>query len=171
MKVKKRKKRIEPKKVRKTNRKETEEIKKTIDEKVDKVVKKNKVYKVPEFNAYILWKTLPASLRGLSDDDLELMGLKDKMAKDLLKIFNQEEFAKKYKVRTGTLSDWNKKIYEENLIFDSMGIWAKAMTPNIIMSLGKTALKKGEANEINGSGISPRCSNRNTRVNRWFCYS
>ena len=148
MKVRKRKKVIKSKTTQKVKRKKPQKIKEKIDKKIDKVVEENDVYKTAEFKAYTLWKTLPASLRGLSDDALELMGLKDENVKKLLGIYNQTEFAKEYKIRIATLSDWNKRIYEKNLIFDSIGIWAKSMTPNIMMAMGKTALKKGEAKEV-----------------------
>lgn len=148
MKVKKRKKVVKPKTTQKVSRKKPQKIRKKIDKKIDKVLKENAVYKTAEFNAYVLWKTLPASLRCLKDEELEIMGLKDDLIMKLLKMRNQSEFAEEYKIRMATLSDWNKRIYEKNLIFESIGIWAKAMTPSIMMAMGSTALKRGEAKEV-----------------------
>ena len=146
--MRKRKKRPELKKTKKKVGNKPQEIKKEIDKEVDKVSKKSKAYRTAEFNAFVLWKTLPASLKKLGDGELELMGLKDPMTLKLLDIGTQSAFAKEYKVREATLSKWNKMIYEENLIFNSIGVWGKSMTPNIMMALAKTALSKGEAKEV-----------------------
>lgn len=148
MKVKKRKKRIEPKKTKKKVEKKPQGIKKEIDKKVEEVTEKSKAYRTAEFNAFVLWKTLPASLKKLGDGELELMGLKDPMTIKLLDISTQGEFAKEYEIREATLSHWNKIIYKQDLIFNSIGIWGKSMTPNIMMALAKTALSKGEAKEV-----------------------
>lgn len=70
-----------------------------------------KVYKEKEFNIYVLWKFLPAHLKGMQKNDLKLSGYDDPLISKIIKIKNQTEFANYFHIKDlGTLTDWNKRI-------------------------------------------------------------
>ena len=119
-----------------------------IKEVADKITKKSGVYKTAEFQSYVIWKSLPAMLRGKGKDTLDKFGISDEMSIEMLKIKSQTEFAEHYKIKIATCSEWNKIIIDENLINDSIIRWAKMITPNVIMALGKTAIATGKASEV-----------------------
>lgn len=76
---------------------------------------KKSVYKEKEFNIYVLWKSLPAPLKGMSQNDLKKSGFTDPLISKIIKIKNQTEFAKYFSIKDlGTLTDWNNKIKKDN---------------------------------------------------------
>lgn len=119
-----------------------------IKDKADKMAKENNIRKTAKFQSYIVWKSLPAMLRGLDEKKLGLLGIDDELSLEILRIENQTEFAEKFKIKRGTCSEWNKILTDENLIFDNIKRWAKMITPNVIMALGKKAMKTGNAPEV-----------------------
>lgn len=77
---------------------------------------KKSVYKEKEFSIYMLWKSLPAHLKGMSKNDLKLAGFTDPLISKIIKIKNQTEFAKYFRIKDlGTLTDWNNKIKKNNI--------------------------------------------------------
>ena len=72
-------------------------------------------YKSREFELYVIWKALPPIYRGREEEVLKKLGIEDREALDLLQLKNQGNFAEKYGIDAGTLTDWNKKIREGNL--------------------------------------------------------
>jgi hypothetical protein len=107
------------------------------------------VYKKHEFNAYILWRSLPSFLKGQPRYTLEKLGITDDITLGLLQIKTQTEFAKTYNIKDlGTLTDWNKKINREGLVLNEVYRWARTMTPNVVFALYKNASKNGRAQEV-----------------------
>lgn len=107
------------------------------------------VYKKHEFNAYILWRSLPSFLKGQPRYTLEKLGITDDITLELLQIKTQTEFAKTYNIKDlGTLTDWNKKINREGLVLNEVYRWARTMTPNVVFALYKNASKNGRAQEV-----------------------
>ena len=107
------------------------------------------VYKKQEFDAYVLWRSMPSILRGQPRHVIEKMGIDDEIAMSLLEIKNQTEFAKRFGIKDlGTLSDWNKKIEERGGLLQNINSWAKKLTPNVISSLYREATKTGKASEV-----------------------
>lgn len=105
-------------------------------------------YKEQDFNTYVLWKSLPSLLKGKLPVELEKLGIKDELTIELLSIKYQNEFAKKYDIKDlGTLTDWNRKIEENDLIKQNIKWWAKKLTPNVVSGLYKGAVSKGSAAE------------------------
>ncbi len=77
---------------------------------------KNHVYKEKEFNIYVMWKFLPAHVRGMRKNELINLGVSDPLILKIIKIKNQTEFAKYFHIKDlGTLTDWNNKIKKENV--------------------------------------------------------
>ena len=106
------------------------------------------VYKTQEFEAYAMWKALPAFLRGQPRQVLEKLGVDEDITLSLLEIRSQTEFAKRFKIKDlTTLSEWNKILEEEGLI-PHMHAWARKLTPNVIWALYKTASKHGKAADV-----------------------
>ena len=107
------------------------------------------VRKTQEFEAYAMWKALPAFLRGQPRQVLEKLGVDEEIALSLLEIRSQAEFAKRYDIKDpATLTDWNKKLEKDGLI-PQLHAWARKLTPNVIWALYRTATKQGKAAEVN----------------------
>ena len=107
------------------------------------------VYKKQEFEAYVLWRSMPSILRGQPKHIIEKLGIDDEIAVSLLDIKNQTDFAKRFGIKDlGTLSAWNKKIDEDGGLMKSISMWAKRLTPNVISALYREATKTGKATEV-----------------------
>lgn len=107
------------------------------------------VYKKQEFQAYVLWRSMPSVLRGQPRHVVEKLGIDDEIAFSLLDIKNQTEFAKRFGIKDlGTLTDWNKKIEERGGLMREINAWAKKLTPNVISALYREATKTGKASEV-----------------------
>ena len=55
--------------------------------------------------------------------------------------------SKIYKIDTGTLTDWNKRLEKDGLVKD-INSWARKLTPNVIFALYKNIIKSGKAHEV-----------------------
>ncbi|MCK5122552.1 MAG: hypothetical protein KAQ87_00140 [Candidatus Pacebacteria bacterium] len=132
------------KKTTKTKRQITAKIR----DRAKEIDEEKSVRKSAEFQTYIIWKSLPAMLKGVNRATLEKFGIDDELSILMLEIKTQTEFAKRFKIKIGTCTEWNKILIDENLIYGSIKRWAKMITPNVIMALGKTAMKTGKAPEV-----------------------
>jgi len=108
----------------------------------------NLPYREQDFQTYVLWKSLPSILRGQSLVALQGLGIGDELVVELLSIKNQTEFSKKFKIRNGTLTEWNKKIEENNLLEDTRRFWAKKLTSNVLIALYKKAVQEADAGRV-----------------------
>lgn len=107
-----------------------------------------KVYKGEIFEKYAYWKFLPAQLRNQPQAIIEKHGILDEEVLELLKIPNQKEFAKQFKIGDpGTLSDWNKKLLKENPI-PYIQFWSKFLSGNVMFAQYKRILKNGNGNDV-----------------------
>ena len=132
------------KKTAKPKRSKTVKIK----DKKKEIVEESGVYKKAEFETYIIWKSLPALLRGCDKGKLMKLGVEDEMSLEMLEIKTQTEFAEKYGLKRTTCSEWKKKLAGKKIVFGSIEKWAKMITPNVIMALAKTAIRTGKAPEV-----------------------
>jgi len=86
-------------------------------------------YKTAEFEAFVLWISIPGIVRktyNLSNEAGERIGIErvrdfgfdvdDTLLKTLLEIKTQSEFAKKFDVNMGTLSEWKHTTYYKKCI-------------------------------------------------------
>ena len=109
---------------------------------------KREVYKKQDFNTYIIWRSLPSMMKGQPRHILEKMGIDDDSVLSLLEIKNQAEFAQRFGIKDATtLSEWNKRIDEEDMI-PKINAWARKLTPNVTFALYRTARKYGKAAEV-----------------------
>jgi hypothetical protein len=104
-------------------------------------------YKKQVYETYALWKSLPSFLKGQPRVALEKFGIEEESAFELLAIKTQADFSKTYKVDTGTLTDWNKRLEKDGLVKD-INSWARKLTPNVIFALYKNIIKSGKAHEV-----------------------
>lgn len=103
--------------------------------------------KEKEFKTFMIWLTLPSVFLGKPDNVLEQLGINDEEAKALMKIKNMSQFAEKYKVRNTTLTDWKKKITNEEMIDNSKDFF-KRLSKNIYASFYRATLKHGDAQRV-----------------------
>lgn len=106
------------------------------------------VRKQDEFETYLIWRSLPSLLKGLPTYKIQEIGITNNKMISLLRFKTQEEFAKAYKIREATLSEWNKTILDNDSTLKYIVYWAKGLTPNIIFALYKSAVESGKASEI-----------------------
>jgi hypothetical protein len=110
------------------------------------------IIKEDEFRMYLMWKSLPPLMRfppkdrngnqTTSEDFCDELGVDNPMVRDLVNIKRQKDFAERFKVDEDTLTAWNKKIRENNLL-DDIRTWANEMTRNIVLSLYSHTVRKG----------------------------
>jgi len=106
------------------------------------------VYRKQDFATYVTWKSLPTFLRGQPEAVLRKMGIDDELAIELLQLKTQKDFAARYDVKDlGTLTDWNKRIEEDGLL-EHTNVWARKLTPNVVLALYKNATKHGKSKEV-----------------------
>ena len=104
-------------------------------------------YKKQTYETYALWKSLPSFLKGQPRVALEKFGVEEEAVFELLTIKTQLDFSKKYRVDTGTLTDWIKRLEKDGLI-TGINSWARKLTPNVIFALYKNIIKSGKAHEV-----------------------
>ena len=75
------------------------------------------------------------------------MGIDDEMIISLMDIKTQGAFAKQYGVDEDTLTNWNKKLAQEDGM-DDLRMWAKKMSKNVALALYNNAIRKGYAPEV-----------------------
>lgn len=97
------------------------------------------------FEIYRVWKSLPAiSLKGVTREVLfQQAGIDDELVLEVLDIKTQAQFAAKYDLNPGTLSEWNKKIDDLDPLIEAKG-WARKLAKNMVMALYAHALRKGD---------------------------
>ncbi len=106
------------------------------------------VYKKQEYEAYLMWRSMPSILRGQPRHVVEKFGIDDEVAMSLLEIRTQSEFAKRFGIKDlGTLTDWNKRIDEQGGLMQGVSRWAKKLTPNVVAALYREVTKTGKAAE------------------------
>lgn len=105
-------------------------------------------YKKDIFDAYVAWRSIPASMRhngagamaqDLIDEDTRFV--------EFLAIKNQSEFAQKYSVENSTLTNWNKLI-EKKDVMSEVRQWGQKFTKNVLFSLYRNVLENGNAEGV-----------------------
>ena len=106
------------------------------------MAKKKKPYKADLFDLYLQWKSIPSIYRGMSGDTMEKIGVDEHLARNLLHIKTQAMFSLAYNIDPGTLSDWNKRIDDKQLLepFRSKGL--RKVVNNAIASLAVTQVRQ-----------------------------
>jgi len=103
------------------------------------------MHKPKVFEIYMLWKSLPPILMKENEGVLDALAITDEPIRELLKIKNQTEFCKKYKVNKTTVTDWNKKIDDDDPLYFERRKWVKKLLSNVIIAVYRKALIEGDA--------------------------
>jgi len=112
----------------------------------DGKIVKERINKEQIFNVYLIWKSLPATWGREGERGLDLLGITDKSIRELLLIRTQTEFTQKFKVGIDCLTDWNKKIEDDESLYEERQRWGKNIMGNIIGSVYRKCLVEGDAN-------------------------
>jgi len=81
------------------------------------------IKKTKEFEAFAQWLALPAILRTKTEEELKSYGITDPDVLEMLKIKNLKEFAKKFNLNPGTLSEWKKKAHDMGMFDDAKDLF------------------------------------------------
>lgn len=107
------------------------------------------VYKQKEFDRYVVWRSLPPAFKGISAHQIQKMGFTEEEIIELMQIKTQKQFAEHFGIRDqGTLTDWNKKIKAENLLFPHTQQWARELTSNIAARFYKKIMNDPKAQDF-----------------------
>lgn len=117
--------------------------KKTIKKKLRKNPKKDVIYG-KEYELYGVWKSLPAVWRGKGADMYDTLGIEDEVVRMLLEIRTQTKFAEKYKISIDTLTDWNKKLEDDDELFKNRKRWVKKLMAGVLAAVHRKALVEGD---------------------------
>lgn len=113
--------------------------------KVPKTPKKKTLSKESIFKVYVLWKSLPPIFHDRGEGGLDVLQVKDEIVRELALIKNQTEFATKFKVGMDTLSDWNKRIESDSLLFDETKKWVNSILGSVAAAVYRKVLIEGDA--------------------------
>lgn len=110
-------------------------------------------YKPNEYRLYLIWKALPVNAldcneiaEGLSIERWEL--------EQVAGIKTQSEFAKRFGIHPGTLTEWNNHQIPSDYAHLDWRTWAKSLTKEVVFSLYQGILEHADA----------------ARVRLWFNY-
>lgn len=104
-------------------------------------------YKGQEYRLFLMWMSLPVTLRGISSEDAELRGVKDPELMELIQLKTHGDFAKRFGISMDTLTDWKKKPVPDEFKMIDWRYWAKEFTPEVVHHLleGIRTNKKADA--------------------------
>lgn len=117
-----------------------------------KVTKGEKTVQDPRkdktFELYVMWCSLPPIFKGKGEAELRRLGFETPEMMDLVMIATQEEFRKKFTVGKNTLTRWNKKIAQENLVYPGTKDLMKKLWPNAVGAFYLRLLEHGDAQRM-----------------------
>lgn len=105
-------------------------------------------YKGQEYRLFIIWRTLPVTLRGISGEDAENRGIKDPELIELLQLRTMGDFAERFGISRDTLTDWKQKPIPEEYQGVDWRYWAKEFTPEVVHHLLEGIREKKKADAI-----------------------
>lgn len=100
------------------------------------------------YDVYVIWQSLPATLRGTKVKYLKDQGIADPDALALLEIRTQRDFARKYGVCEETLCDWNNRPDLMRRVNKARQEWAHKLTSNVYHALYRGILREGDASRV-----------------------
>lgn len=100
-----------------------------------------------EYRLYLIWKSLDKTF---TPEQLETYGITDETLLELSNIKTQKELAEYLQVKPHTITDWNKQPVPEEYRELDWRYWAKQLTPKIVASFSKQAIKTGSPNHFTG---------------------
>jgi hypothetical protein len=105
-------------------------------------------YKGHEYRLFLIWRSLPVTLRGISEDDAESRGVKDPEIMELIQLRTLGDFAKRFGISPDTLTDWKKKEVPAEYQMIDWRYWAREFTPEVVHHLLEGIREKKKADAI-----------------------
>lgn len=105
-------------------------------------------YKGQEYRLFLIWRSLPVTLRGISSEDAESRGVKDPELMELIQLKTHGDFAKRFGISMDTLTDWKKKDVPDEYKIIDWRYWAKEFTSEVVHHLLESIREKKKADSI-----------------------
>jgi len=105
-------------------------------------------YKGQEYRLFLIWRSLPVTLRGISGEQAEEKGVNDPELIELIQCRTQNDFAKRFGISIDTLTDWKKKEVPAEFKVIDWRYWAKEFTPEVVNHLLEGIRKNQKADAI-----------------------
>lgn len=105
-------------------------------------------YKGQEYRLFLIWQSLPVTLRGISGEDAESRGVKDPEIIELIQCRTMSDFARRFGISNDTLTDWKKQPVPEDLQAIDWRYWAREFTPEVVHHLLEGIREKKKADAI-----------------------
>ena len=109
------------------------------------VKRKFSVYKDKIFKLYVTWLSLPPIFTEKGEQGINALQIKDPTIRELALLKTQGDFAKKFKVDQGTLSSWNRKIEDDDMLFAQTVKWVDKLLGNVVAAVYRRCLIEGDA--------------------------
>ncbi len=109
-----------------------------------KGVKKNTIRNTKVFDLYCVWYSLPTMWKGEAEQALRKVGIMDQEVIDLLAMKYQADFVRKYRVKSNTLSRWNKLIQDKGGPKAFRSDWTQHWMSNVFAAVYKKAIVEGD---------------------------
>ncbi len=105
-------------------------------------------YKGQEYRLFLIWRSLPVTLRGISSEDAEDRGVKDPELIELIQCKTMSDFARRFGISNDTLTDWKKKDVPDEYKVIDWRYWAKEFTSEVVHHLLESIREKKKADSI-----------------------
>ena len=105
-------------------------------------------YKGQEYRLFLIWRSLPVTLRGISSEQAEERGIKDPEIMELIQLKTQGDFAERFQISMNTLTDWKNKPVPDEFQMIDWRYWAREFTPEVVHHLLEGIREKKKADAI-----------------------
>lgn len=105
-------------------------------------------YKGQEYRLFLIWRSLPVTLRGISSEQAEERGIKDPEIMELIQLKTQGDFAERFQISMNTLTEWKKQEVPSEYQMIDWRYWAREFTPEVVHHLLEGIREKKKADAI-----------------------
>lgn len=105
-------------------------------------------YKGQEYRLFLIWRSLPVTLRGISGEQAEERGVKDPELVELIQCKTMSDFANRFQISLNTLTEWKKKDVPDEYKVIDWRYWAKEFTSEVVFHLLESIREKKKADSI-----------------------
>lgn len=105
-------------------------------------------YKGQEYRMFLIWRSLPVTLRGISEEQAEERGVKDPEIVELIQLKTQSDFAERFQISMNTLTEWKRQAVPDEYQMIDWRYWAREFTPEVVHHLLEGIREKKKADSI-----------------------
>lgn len=105
-------------------------------------------YKGQEYRLFLIWRSLPVTLRGISSEQAEERGVKDPEIMELIQLKTQGDFADRFQISMNTLTEWKRQPVPDEYLMIDWRYWAREFTPEVVHHLLEGIREKKKADAI-----------------------